>query len=200
MNLNMYRNLFIVVTLVLTLVAAFPVIAIVAPFQVGSERFSELWLLGPDHIAENYPFNVSAGEMYNVFVGVSNHMGSSEYYKVLVKFRSGSLPLSTINSYAASSLSPIYEYQFFVNDEEVWESSMTFGFQDVSVKSDSVSVGNITLDGMVFPVHVTTHWDSEYNGFYFQLLFELWRYDEVSKIFRFHDRFVGIWLNMTSSS
>lgn len=199
MNLKSYRNLFIIVTLVLTLVAAFPVIAIVVPFQGGSERFSEFWLLGPDHIAENYPFEVSAGEMYNVFVGVSNHMGSSEYYKVRVKFRNNSLSLSDINGYAASSLSPVYEYQFFVNDEEVWESSMTFGFQEVSVKSDAVSVGNITVNGMVFPVDATTHWDSESNGFYFQLFFELWRYDKVSKIFSFHDRFVGIWLNMTSS-
>lgn len=199
MNLKSYRILFIVVTLVLILVAAFPLIAIVVPFQGGSERFSEFWLLGPDHVAENYPFNVNAGEMYNVFVGVSNHMGSSEYYKVCVKFCNNSLFLADINGYAAVSLSPVYEYHFLVNDEEVWESAMTFGFRNVSVESDVISVGDITVNGMVIPVDATTHWDSENNGFYFHLFFELWRYDEVSKIFRFHDRFIGIWLNMTSS-
>jgi len=24
----------------------------------GGERFSELWILGPDHMAEDYPFNM----------------------------------------------------------------------------------------------------------------------------------------------
>ena len=197
MNLSFYRNFFVVVILVLTLVSAFPLIAIVVPFEAGSEKFSELYLLGPDHVAENFPFNVDEGEVYNVFVGVGNHMGSYEYYKVFVKLRDGSLPLSDIVGF--NSMSPIYEYQIFVNNEEEWESYVTFSFQDASVNEDVLSVGYVTLNGMVVPVNVTAQWDSENNGFYVQLLFELWRYDRVSKSFMFDDRFVGFWLNMTSS-
>jgi uncharacterized membrane protein len=32
------------------------------------EEFSELWILGPEHIAENYPFNVKAKESYLVYI------------------------------------------------------------------------------------------------------------------------------------
>ena len=90
-NLEDYRALFMMATLGLALVAVSPMLGVILPFGRGSERFSEFWLLGPDHMAEGYPFNVRAGEEYSVFVGVGNHMGSSEYYKVCVKFCNGSL-------------------------------------------------------------------------------------------------------------
>jgi len=41
-------------------------------------------------------------------------------------------------------------------------------------------------------------WDVEQVGFYYQLFFELWLYDVTLQSFEFHNRFVGIWLNMTS--
>jgi len=198
-NLKSYRNLFIVVTLVLTLVAASPVLGVVVPFQGGSERFSEFWLLGPDHIAENYPFNVGVDEEYRVFVGVGNHMGGSEYYMVNVKFRNGTQSLPDIDGSLPSSLSPLYEYRFFVGDGEVWEAPVTFGFEGDVVEGDVLFVGDVIVNGVSFPVDASTSWDSENSGFFFQLFFELWRYDVVSRAFRFHDRFVGIWLNMTSS-
>jgi len=210
-NLDEYRTLFLVVTLGLALVAAYPALAMVVPFTGGSEEFSEVWLLGPDHIAENYPFNVSADEMYNVFVGVSNHMGSSEYYMVYVKF--GNSTQLDFDSSKPSSLPPLYEFRVFVGDEDVWESPVTFGFQNVSVEDGVLSVGNVTMNvpiedavlsvddviinGMVFPVDAHTSWDSEKSGFYFRLSFELWRYDVALKSFRFHNRVVGLQLNMT---
>jgi hypothetical protein len=40
-------------------------------------------------------------------------------------------------------------------------------------------------------------WDSESHGFLFQLFFELWLYDLASQGFQYHNRFVGVWLNMT---
>ena len=197
MNLEDYRTLFMVATLGLALVAASPALSVVVPFEVGSERFSELWLLGPEHMAEGYPFDVGAGEVYNVFVGVGNHMGCSEYYVVYVKFRNSTQPLPNIGGSVPSSLPPLYEFRFFIGDSETWESLLTFAFQDVSVENDVVSVGDVTINGMAFPVDASADWDSENRGFYFQLFFELWRYDMTMQGFRFHNRFVGIWLNMT---
>jgi len=190
--------LFIAITLVLTLVAASPVIAAVVSFQGGSEQFSEFWLLGPDHIAENYPFNVSAGEMYKIFVNLANHMDRSEYYLVQVKFRNITQSILEVAGSKPSSLSPLYTFRFFVADENVWESPVNFGFQDVSIEGDIVTVGDLIVNEMVFPVDASTRWDSETSCFYFQLFFELWRYDVALQSFRFDNRFVGIWLNMTS--
>ena len=199
MNLDEYRILFLVVTLGLALVAAYPALVMVVPFTGGSEEFSEFWLLGPGHTAEDYPFSVGAGEMYSVFVCLGNHMGSSEYYRVFVKFRNSTQSLPDIDGSVPSSLSPLYEFRFFVADGEVWESRLTFGFEDVALEGDRVVVGDIVFDGVVFGVDAIASWDSEFGGFYFQLFFELWRFDLASHVFRFHNRFVGLWLNMTVS-
>ena len=199
MNLEEYRVLFLVVTLGLALVAASPVVGLVVPFGGGSERFSEFWLLGPDHMAEGYPFVVGVGEVYSVFVGVGNHMGGSEYYMVYVKFSNGTEFLPDIDGGVASVLSPLYEYRFFVVDGEVWESSVTFGFEGVVVEGEVLSVGDVVINGVSFPVGASAVWDSESGGYFFELFFELWRYDGELDSFRFDDRFVGLWLNMTGS-
>jgi len=156
-NLDDYRALFVVATLGLALVAASPVLGLVVPFGGGSERFSEFWLLGPDHLAEDYPFNVRGGKMYNVIFGVSNHMGGSEYYKICLKFRNSTQPLPDINSSIPSSLPSLYEYMFFVLDGDVWESPVTFGFQDVSIEGDVLSVGDVIVDGVAFPVDASIY-------------------------------------------
>jgi hypothetical protein len=197
-NLEEYRTLFMVATLGLALVAASPALGVVLP-EVGSERFSEFWLLGPDHMAEGYPFSVGAGEEYSVFVGVGNHMGCSKYYRVYVKLGNGSEFLPDIDGGVPSSLSPVYEYRFFVGDSEVWESAVTFGFEDVAVEGDVLSVGKVVLDGEGFPVDASVVWDSEKGGYFLVLFFELWRYDVEYDLFRFDDRFVGLWLNITAS-
>jgi uncharacterized membrane protein len=194
------RTLFIMTTLVVGLVVASPALGIIVPFGGSSEQFSELWLLGPDHMAEGYPFNVSEGEGYSVFVGVGNHMGGSQYYRVCVKLGNGSEVLPDIDGGVPSSLSPVYEYRFFVGDGEVWESAVAFGFEDVAIEGTVLSIGEVVVDGEGFPVDASTVWDPDKEGYLLVLFFELWRYDMESNIFRFDDRFVGLWLNMTASS
>jgi uncharacterized membrane protein len=198
-NLKGYRMLFIVGTLVVALIVASPGLATIVPLQSGSEEFSELWLLGSDHMAEGYPFNVGVGVQYKVFVGVGNHMSTSENYIVYVKLRNVTQPLSDTENSVPSSLPPLYEYRFFVDDKEVWESLVTFGFEDATVKGDVLSVGDIIVNGVAFSVDVSARWDSEGGGFAFQLFFELWRYNDVSSSFSFDNQFVGLWLNVTAS-
>jgi hypothetical protein len=198
-SLEDYRVLFIVSTLGLALVAASPALSVAVPFRGGYERFSELWLLDPGHMAEDYPFDVAVGEVYSVFVGVGNHMDCSEYYVVYMKFRNGTQPLPNINNSIASPLPPLCEFRFFVGDGESWESLLTFEFQDVSFEDGSVYVGVVTVNGVAFSVDASARWDSGNGGFYFQLFFELWRFDVASQGFRFHNRFVGLWLNISVS-
>jgi hypothetical protein len=198
MNLEEYKSVFAVTVLGLILVAAFPTVSMILPFPEGGERFSELWLLGPEHMAEGYPFNVRGGEMQGpIYVGVSNHMGSSEYYVVYVKFRNQTQPLPNATASEPSPLPPLYEFQFFLADGEMWETPVSFVVEDVVFEGNSSFVTEISVNGHVFPVDVFSGWDSEQNGFYFQLFFELWLYSGDLQVFEFHDRFVGIWLNMT---
>lgn len=197
MSLDDYRVLFLVGTLVLALVAASPALGLVVPLG-GSERFSELWLLGPDRLAEGYPFDVVEGELYSVFVGVGNRLGGSEYYRVCVKFRNGTGSFPDVDGGVPSGLPSLMEYRFFVGDGEVWESPVSFGFRDVAVDGSVASVGSVVVDGVVFPVDAVAVWDSEAEGFMFQLFFELWRYDVESDEMRFDGRVVGLWLNLTA--
>lgn len=197
MKLEDYRTLFAVTGFVLTLIAAAPMLSMVVPSPRG-ERFSELWVLGPNHMAEDYPYNVRVGDKYRIFVGIGNHMGSSSYYRVYVKFRNQTQPLPETSDSMPSSLPPIYEFRAFVGDGATWEAAVNFSFSEVSRLGDSCLVRRMSINDTDFSVDSSSRWDSENNVFSYQLFFELWLYNSTSQSFEFHDRFVGIWLNMTT--
>lgn len=197
MKFQDYRTLFQVACLGFVLLAASPALSLVVSFPSGGESFSELWLLGPNRMMEDYPFNVQTGESYNLFLGVGNHIGHSAYYLVYAKFRNQSQPLPNASSSEPNPLASVYEFQFFVADGETWESPLTFAFLKVSLQGDSLFVGGVAINGVPFSVGGFSLWDSENSGFYYQLFFELWLYNRTSQSFQYHDRFVGIWLNMT---
>ena len=196
MNLEDYRTVFAVSGLILILVASAPTLSLVLPFS-GGERFSELWVLGPNHMAEDYPFNVVNDTVYNVFLGIGNHMGASAYYMVYVKFRNQSEPLPNATAGTPSPLSPLYEYRVFVEDGKTWETPLTFSFSGVSFFENESFVESLVVNDVVFSVGKLALWDGDNNGFYFQVFMELWIYNVEANTFEFHNRFVGIWLNMT---
>lgn len=77
-NLGGYRTIFVAVSLVLVLVASSPALSLIS-IPTGGEEFTELWLLGPEQRAENYPFSVRVNETQGpIYVGVSNRMGGSK--------------------------------------------------------------------------------------------------------------------------
>jgi len=194
MHIEEYKTLFVVGNSILMLVAMVPTFSLVIRIPSGSERFSELWLLGPEHRAENYPFNVSANEDYHLFVGVSNHLGSSSDYILYVKFRNQTqLPPNSTTS-EPSSLPPIHEFRFVLSDGEVWETPLIF-----TIEGNASLIQNVAINDIVFPVNCISTWDSDRNGFYYQMFFELWLYNTTSQNFRYENRlFLGLWLNMTA--
>ena len=196
MNLEDYRAVFAVSCLILILVASAPTLSLVLPLS-GGERFSELWILGPNHMAEDYPFNVVNNTVYNVFLGIGNHMGSSAYYMVYVKFRNQSEPLPNATAGTPSPLSPLYEYRVFLRDGGTWEAPLTFSFSEVSFFNNQSFVESLVINDVVFSVDKLALWDGENNGFYYQVFMELWIYNAGSDDFEFHNRFVSLWLNMT---
>jgi len=194
MNVEVYRGWFIAGSLTLMLVAATPALTLFINMPSGSERFSELWLLGPDKKAEDYPFNVRVNETYRVYVGVGNHLGYSAYYRVDVKFRNQTQPLPDLSNSISSPLSSTYEFRFLLTDGGTWERRLTFSFQ-----GEPAFISDVLINNEVFPVSCSSTWDQQRSGFYYQIFFELWQYNVTSQSFRFHNRFVGIWLNVTSS-
>jgi len=191
-----YKAVFATLGLIGVLLFASPTLGFVLRLPSG-EKFSELWLLGPGHMAEDYPFNVGADVSYLVYVGVGNHMGSSAYYVVYVKFRGQSEPLPNATAGTPSPLEPLYEYRIFLEDGKSWEAPLNFSFSDVFFFERWSRVRTVRINDVAFGVNKLALWDVNNTGYYYQLFIELWIYSAESDDFQYHNRFVSRWLNMT---
>jgi len=196
LKLSDYRLVFASIGFVGILLFASPTLSLVLHLPAG-EMFSELWVLGPGHMAEEYPFNVRAGENYSIYVGVGNHLGSVAYYAVYVKFRNQTEPLPDAFNGTPSVLSPLFEYRIFLGNNMDWEEEISFSFENLSFEGNLSKVSRLIINGYALDVDKIALWDGENRGFYFQVFFELWLYNTTISSFQFHNRFVDVWLNVT---
>ena len=200
MSLHECRVLFVVVTGILALLAASPALSrlLVLP---RTEFFTELWVLGPNRMAEDYPFNISRGHNYSVFLGIGNRLGYCGYYLVEVKFRNRTQSAPDSFNRTPSSLPSLFNIAAFVEDEAVWELPLQFSFDYVWDEGLSkVDFLGLRLNGVWLNMtDYTVSWDPDKREFRGFLFFELWLYNVSSNVFQYHGRFVGLRLNMTAS-
>jgi hypothetical protein len=198
MKLGDYKVVFAAVGLIGVLLLASPTLSLVLRLLglPGGEAFSELWVLGPGQMAEDYPFNVTAGVNYLVYVDVGNHMGSSVYYEVCVKFRNETEPLPNDKSGVPSVLPALYTYRIFLQDGGNSSVPLTFSFSDISYSGVRSTVGIVTINGVQSTVDESVLWDSVNRGYYYQLFMELWIYNQTSNTFSYDNRFVSLWLRL----
>jgi hypothetical protein len=203
MNLNEYKVLFILVTVVVALFVASPVLSKVLVYP-RTEFFSEMWLLGSNHTAEGYPYNITKNADYAVFLGIGNQLGHCAHYVVEVKFRNEtqSAPSSfgPIENRTPSSMSSLLNISAFVADEQNWELPVSFSFDyEVSLDKSSVAFHGLTLNSQVLSLegYVTAR-NATRSIFYGNLVFELWIYDANATALSYHGRFVDLKLNMTA--
>jgi hypothetical protein len=96
-------------------------------------------------------------------------------------------------------LPSLFNFTAFVADEQVWELPLSFSF-DYGYNETLMQVEfySLKLNGVVLDIsNYTANWDSVRRGFFGHLFLELWLYDGGVSGFRYHGRFVGLWLNMT---
>ena len=196
-----YEALLIVATLFLSLIVASPALQRLLVYP-RTEFFTEMWLLGPEHKAENFPFNISRNDNYNVFLGIRNELGSCAYYSIQVKFRNQTQPAADSFNWKPSSLSPLYSISAFVADKETLEIPIGFSFNYVQDNYNEtllqVQFLDMTINGYVLRLDdYAAVWDSERSGFFGNLFFELWIYNGTVGVFQYHERFTGLWFNMT---
>jgi uncharacterized membrane protein len=199
MKIEGYKLIFVAVGLIGVLLIATPALGDFIRLP-GGEQFSELYLLGPDHMAENYPFNIAAGQNYSVYVGVGNQLGSSAYYGLYVKFsnETDQMPNATLET--PSTLQPLYEYRFSIQDSMNWESLLTFSVSNASISGNNSQINTLQINGVAFNVDKPAMWDSNSITFKYQLFFELWRYNIQSSSIQFDNRFVTLNLNLTGTT
>jgi hypothetical protein len=202
MNLDEYRLTFVVVTAIVMLLVASPAMSRLLVYP-RTEFFSEMWLLGPNHTAEGYPYNVSSGQNYTVFLGVGNQLGYCAYYVVEVKFRNEtqSAPSSfgPVENETPSGLPSLFNVTAFVADEQDWELPIIFSFDYGVMGNSQVVFHSLTLNGEVLNLGgQVTAWNTTKSVFFGNLIFELWIYNSQATILSYHDRFVDLKFNMTS--
>ena len=196
MKLGEYKLVFVAVGLIGVLLIASPALAGAIRLP-GGEQFSELYLLGPDRMAENYPFDIAVGQNYSVYVGVGNHLGSSAYYVLYVKFgnQTDQMPNATLGT--PSSLQPLYEYRFSIQDSVNWESLLNFSVSNASIQGNNSQINTLQINGVTFNVDKLAIWNTNSTTFTYRLFFELWRYNVQSNSQQFDGRFVSLNLNLT---
>lgn len=203
MNLQGYKVLLLVVTAVSALLVASPALQRLLVYP-QTEFFTEMWLLGPEHKAENFPFNITSNSNYNIFLGIGNHLGSCAYYSIQVKFRNQTQPAADSLDRTPSSLPPLHSITALVADKGTWEVPIAFSFaytyseDPVNATLSKVNVNNIMLNGATLDLEgFSATWDPERSGFFGNLFFELWIYSDTTGGFQYHQRYTSLWFNMT---
>lgn len=198
MKLENYKIVFATVGLIGVLLLASPAIAALISFPSG-EAFSELYVLGPEHMAENYPHNVEVGPTYSVFLGVGNHLDSAAYYVLYVKLQSLTDPLPNSTSGTPSPTLPLYEYRFSITDGETWEGPLTFSVSNATISGNQSIVQALKINDLLFNVDKSAGLDSNSTEFSYLIVFELWLYDVSSNSVQYHNRFVDLKLNLAEA-
>jgi hypothetical protein len=197
-NIREYGVLFWTVVGVLALLVASPVLSRLLVWP-RTEFFTELWILGPNHMAEDYPYNVSRDQNYSVFLGIGNRLGHLAYYSIAVKFRNQTQPAADSFNRTYSNLTALYSISAFVPDEQVLELPLTFSLNySYSDALSRIEFYSLTLNNVLLNLtDCTATWDSGRNEFMGNLFFEAWIYNATVGDFQYHERFVSLRLNMT---
>jgi len=199
MDISKYGVPFFVVVAVVSLLVASPALSRVLVLP-RTEFFSELWLLGPNGMAENYPYNISSGQNYGLYLGIGNQLGYCAYYVVEVKFRNETQSAPTsFGTLEPSSLPSLFNITAFVADEGTWQIPLTFSFAyGVNQTPLEVEFSSLTLNGAVLSLQGdSSAWNATESRFYGDLVFELWLFNSSTSVFQYHERFVDLQLNMT---
>ena len=199
MKLGDYKVIFVVIALIGVLLIASPAIAGAIRLP-GGEKFSEIYLLGPNQMAENYPSNIAVGQNYSVYVNVANQLGSSAYYVLYVKLGNATdeLPNTTLGT--QSVIPPIYEYRFSLQDTATWQSLLSFTITDATTNPTNSRINTLQINSQTINVDKSATWNTNTTKFSYQLFFELWLYNQQTGSIEYNHRFVSLQLNLTKTT
>ena len=196
MQINDYRALFISIALIGILLFASPTIALLVQPPVNQE-FSSLYMLGPNHTFDGIPSNIKVGTANLVYLGIINHMGSSEYYTCSLKLGNNSAPLPNATLGLPSSLQTIFVYKSVIKDTATFEIPLTFQVDQLTITNNMSFLSSITINGVTYPINLTSAWDANGNGYLYNLIVELSIYNSKTGTTQYNNRYLSLILNIT---
>jgi len=127
MALHQYKTLLLVATVVLALFVATPAIqqVIVTP---PSQPLTEFSILGPYHNA-TYPYNITSYRDFRLYFDTTNHLGSTAYYNIEVKFRNETQSTPDTFNRTSSNQPSLGDILFFAADKQTIELPMNISLQ-----------------------------------------------------------------------
>jgi uncharacterized membrane protein len=197
MKINNCRKIIIAIGLIGILLFAMPTLAIFIKPPVG-EQFSQLYMLGPNYTFDNMPFNIVEGAKNLVYLGVGNELGHPSYYTVCIKIGNQNDSIPDIDLNQPSALQTIYTYNFFLQNGETWQSPLTLQANKLSFVNTVCLLSLLELNGMNYQLDKTSSWDSQKNGYFYNLIVELWTYNSALGNVQYDNQFVLLRLNMTT--
>jgi hypothetical protein len=198
MDMKRFAVPFFVVVAIVALLVASPALSRVLVFP-RTVFYTELYILGSNGMAENYPFNISSGQSYTITLGIGNQLGYCAYYVAEVKFRNETQSAPSAFDNTPSSLPSLFNISAFVADQGVWEMPLTFSWSyTYNATLLEVEFVNMTLNNNVLNLQgLTTAWNATESRYYGDLVFELWIFNATTSVFQYHERYVDLKLNMT---
>lgn len=192
MKLSDYQLIFIAIGFIGILLVATPTFSYVFHLPSG-EPFSELYMV------RGCPYSISADQEFSIVIGVNNRMRYSSYNEVFIKLLNITDPLPNLSDKTPSSIQPLSEYKFMVQDGKNWENNITFSISDVSYSEDQVLIKKLILNDCVFDVNKpAAYLNGTKPAFCYQLVFELWTLNVKTSSFEFDNRFVALTFNVTA--
>lgn len=193
MQLESYKIIFITIALIGILLFASPTIGLLIGYPTG-EKYSEIYILGMDGLLNNVPLQIKVGSVYNIYVGVGNYLGSSNYYTYYVKL-ANSTDVFTSTLKTPSSLPILYSSNIFLTDKESIVHPLFFEISDVSFLNDRVIINSIKINEQELTINSEAVWNPNLKGFYYYMFFELWRFNGEET--EFDNRLVYFSINVT---
>ncbi|WGM88478.1 MAG: DUF1616 domain-containing protein [Candidatus Bathyarchaeum tardum] len=191
------------ILIVSILIISVTLVWLIAPFlsnlfATSNEPFSELWLLGPERTAENYPHDITSNQEYTVYLGASNQLNEDAEYSIHVKLSDGIKQL--LNSTAAeySLLPSIRAFDFSLSDEETWETRFVFALDYSLIQENLTRIENIKINGATFSVNQNILLDPRLDSFYIILVFELWSNNGTDNTLQYTNQHLQLFLKLDS--
>ena len=195
MKLQDYKMVFITIGLIGILLISLPVSFETFHLVVREQNFTEFYLLGANHLSENFPYRISVGQNYTIYSCINNHLGSAAYYILYITLGNETTSFNSNNlgnSETSFPLAPTFETRFAIQNGVRWENQITFLVSKATFLSNGSIIENFQINNNTFNVYLPLTQDN------FQILFQLATYPANASLVSSDMLFTRLHLSLTN--